>query len=245
MCELPGDDGGAGRELHDGIAERRAGAFCDEGPQRTVTIARQFAVGRFPVTFDEWDACAADGGCNGYKPSDEGWGRGRRPVINVSWDDAKDYAAWLAKKTGKSYRLLTGAEYEYATRAGTQTAYYWGNNIGTNNANCHACGSQWDARVTAALGSFPPNGFGLYDMVGNVEEWMEDCYHESYVGAPTDGSAWIEGADCSNRIVRAGSWFFAPAFRARRNATGSPPITGSTTLVSGSLERLHLKSLFL
>jgi len=201
------------------------GRSADEGPQRTVTIARPFAVGRFAVTFDEWDACADDGGCNQfvvlsglgkvlrpYKPSDEGWGRARRPVINVSWDDAKAYAAWLSKKTGKTYRLLTGAEYEYATRAGTQTAYPWGNAIGTNNANCHACGSQWDARQTAPVGSFAPNGFGLYDMVGNVEEWMEDCYHDSYIGAPTDGSAWIEGADCSNRIVRAGSWFFAPAF---------------------------------
>jgi formylglycine-generating enzyme required for sulfatase activity len=188
------------------------GHSADEGPQHTVTIARPFAVGRFAVTFDEWDACAADGGCNGYKPADEGWGRGRRPVINVSWDDAKAYVAWLSKKTGKSYRLLSGAEYEYATRAGTQTAYPWGNDIGTNNANCHACGSQWDARQTAPVGSFAPNGFGLYDMVGNIEQWMEDCYHESYSGAPTDGSAWIEGADCSNRIVRAGSWFFAPAF---------------------------------
>ena len=188
------------------------GHSADEGPQHTVTIARPFAVGRFAVTFDEWDACAADGGCNGYKPSDEGWGRGRRPVINVSWDDAKAYVAWLSKKTGKSYRLLSGAEYEYATRAGTQTAYPWGNAIGTNNANCHACGSQWDARQTAPVGSFAANGFGLYDMVGNVEEWMEDCYHDSYSGAPSDGSAWIEGADCSRRIVRAGSWFFAPAF---------------------------------
>jgi formylglycine-generating enzyme required for sulfatase activity len=208
-----------------GSPKGEPGRSADEGPQHTVTIARPFAVGRFSVTFEEWDACAADGGCNQmevlaglgkvirpYKPSDEGWGRGRRPVINVSWDDAKAYVAWLSQKTGKPYRLLTGAEYEYATRAGTQTAYPWGDTIGTNNANCHACGSQWDARQTAPVGSFAPNAFGLYDMVGNVEEWMEDCYHESYVGAPTDGSAWIEGADCSNRIVRAGSWFFAPAF---------------------------------
>jgi formylglycine-generating enzyme required for sulfatase activity len=188
------------------------GHSVDENPQHAVTIARPFAVGRFEVTFDEWDACAADGGCNGYKPSDEGWGRGRRPVINVSWDDANAYVAWLSKKTGKPYRLLTGAEYEYATRAGTQTAYPWGNDVGTNNANCHACGSQWDARQTAPVGSFAANGFGLYDMVGNVREWTEDCYHERYIGAPTDGSAWIEGADCSRRVVRSGSWLLAPAF---------------------------------
>jgi len=188
------------------------GHTADEGPQHMVTIARPFAVGRFEVTFDEWDACAADGGCNRYKPSDEGLGRGRRPVINVSWDDTKAYVAWLSKKTGKSYRLLSEAEYEYATRAGTQTAYPWGNAIGTNNANCHACGSQWDARQTAPVGSFAANGFGLYDMVGNVREWTEDCYHDSYSGAPTDGSAWIEGANCSSRVVRGGSWLLAPAF---------------------------------
>ena len=188
------------------------GHSVDENPQHTVTIARQFAIGRFPVTFDEWDACAADGGCNSYKPSDEGWGRGRRPVINVSWDDAEAYVAWLSKKTGKSYRLPTGAEYEYATRAGTQTVYPWGDAIGTNNANCHACGSQWDARQTAPVGSFAANGFGLYDMVGNVREWTEDCYHETYNGAPTDGSAWIDGGNCYDRVVRGGSFLLAPAF---------------------------------
>src|SRR5436190_9060245 len=208
-----------------GSSPTEAGYSADESPLHKVTIARQFAVGLFEVTFDEWDACADDGGCNEiqvlaglghvvrpYKPSDEGWGRGRRPVINVSWHDAKGYADWLSKKSGKSYRLLTGAEYEYATRAGTQTAYPWGNTIGTNNANCHACGSQWDARETAPVGSFAPNGFGLYDMVGNVREWTEDCYHDRYLGAPTDGSAWIEGADCSRRIVRGGSWLLAPVF---------------------------------
>jgi formylglycine-generating enzyme required for sulfatase activity len=188
------------------------GHSADETPQHTVTIARQFAVGRFEVTFDEWNACAADGGCNGYKPSDEGWGRGRRPVINVSWDDANAYVAWLSKKTGKSYRLLSESEYEYATRAGTQTAYPWGNAVGTNKANCHACGSRWDARQTAPVGSFAANRFGLYDMVGNVREWTEDCYHDNYSGAPADGSAWIEGANCTNRVVRGGSWLVAPAF---------------------------------
>lgn len=188
------------------------GRSAEEGPQHMVTIARPFAVGRFGVTFDEWDACVADGGCNGYKPSDEGWGRGRRPVINVSWDDAQAYVTWLSKKTGKSYRLLSGAEYEYAMRAGTQTIYPWGNTIGTNNANCHACGSRWDAKQTAPVGSFAPNGFGLYDMAGNVREWTEDCYHDTYKGAPTDGSAWIEGGNCYHRVVRGGSFLLAPAF---------------------------------
>ncbi|MDE2603129.1 MAG: formylglycine-generating enzyme family protein [Bradyrhizobium sp.] len=188
------------------------GHSADEGPQHMVTIAQPFAVGRFTVTFDEWDACTADGGCNGYKPSDDGWGRGRRPVINVSWDDATTYVKWLSKKTGKPYRLLSGSEYEYATRAGTQTAYPWGDTIGTNNANCHSCGSRWDARQTAPVGSFAANGFGLYDMVGNVREWTEDCYHDTYSDAPKDGSAWIDGGNCYSRVVRGGSWLLAPAF---------------------------------
>jgi formylglycine-generating enzyme required for sulfatase activity len=184
---------------------------ADESPQHTVTFARQLAVGKFALTFDEWNACLADDGCNGYKPDDRGWGRGRQPVINVSWDDAKAYVAWLAKKTGKSYRLLSEAEYEYAARAGAQTAYPWGNAIGKGNANCDGCGSQWDNKQTAPVGSFPPNAFGLYDMTGNVWEWVEDCYHDSYQGAPTDGSTWTSGA-CNGRVVRGGSWNLDPQF---------------------------------
>jgi formylglycine-generating enzyme required for sulfatase activity len=188
------------------------GHSAEEGPQHLVTIARPFAVGQFEVTFDEWDACVAEGGCNGYKPSHEGWGRGRRPVVNVSWDDAQSYVTWLSKKTRKSYRLLSGSEYEYAMRAGTQTVYPWGDTVGTNNANCHSCGSQWDAKQTAPVGSFAPNGFGLYDTVGNVREWTEDCYHDTYNGAPTDGSAWLGGGNCYHRVVRGGSFLLAPAF---------------------------------
>ena len=195
-----------------GSSTREPGHSAEEGPQHLVTIARPFAVGRFEVTFDGWDACVAEGGCNGYKPSDEGWGRGRRPVINVSWDDAQAYITWLSKKTRNSYRLLSGSEYEYAMRAGTQTVYPWGDTVGTNNANCHSCGSQWDAKQPAPVGSFAPNGFGLYDMVGNVREWTEDCYHDTYHGSPTDGSAWIEGGDCYHRVVRGGSFLLAPAF---------------------------------
>ena len=134
-------------------------------------------------------------------------------MINVSWDHAKAYVAWLSKLTGKPYRLLTEAEYEYATRAGTQTAYPWGNAIGTNNANCDGCGSRWDDKQTAPVGSFAPNGFGLYDMVGNVYEWTEDCYHDRYNGAPADGSAWTSG-DCTFnlRVVRGGPWDFHSVF---------------------------------
>jgi formylglycine-generating enzyme required for sulfatase activity len=158
-----------------------------EGPQHTVTFARKFAVGKFALTFDEWDACVADNGCKGYKPSDQGWGRGRQPVISVSWDDAQLYVAWLSKQTGKPYRPLSEAEYEYATRAGMQTPYPWGNDIGKKNANCDGCGSEWDGKQTAPVGSFPANGFGLHDMVGNVWAWTEDCWNGSYNGAPADG----------------------------------------------------------
>ena len=190
-----------------------------EGPQHEVTIAQQFAVGQFELTFDEWDACIADGGCNGHRPSDEGWGRGHRPVISVSWNDAKAYVVWLAKKTGKPYRLFTEAEYEYAARAGTTTVYPWGDDIGRNNANCTGCGGRWDNKQTAPVGSFAANGFGLYDMVGNAWTWIEECWHYNYNGAPTDGSAWTSG-DCSiGHVVRSGSWLNGP--RSLRSANRS------------------------
>jgi formylglycine-generating enzyme required for sulfatase activity len=185
------------------------GRYVSEDPQHLVTIGKRFAVSKFALTFDEWDACVTYGDClQGI--SDNGWGRGRQPVINVTWDDAQRYVGWLAKMTSKPYRLLTEAEYEYATRAGTQTAYPWGDDVGKNNANCLICGSNWDGKQrTAPVGSFQPNGFGLYDMVGNVFEWVEDCYNASYNRAPTNGSAWVDG-DCQNRMARAGSWFNAP-----------------------------------
>ena len=182
-----------------------------EQPQQTVTIAMPFAVSKYEVTFADWDACVAGGGCNGYEPSDQGWGRGRQPVINVNWDDAQAYVAWLARVTGKIYRLLSEAEYEYTTRAGTTTIYPWGNDIKLNGqamANCQGCGSQWDGKQTAPVGSFPPNKFGLYDMLGNIWEWTEDCAHYTYNDAPTDGSQWLADnrGDCTQRILRGDSW---------------------------------------
>jgi formylglycine-generating enzyme required for sulfatase activity len=181
----------------------------NEGPQHLVTITRSLAIGVFELSFEEWDACVAGGGCNGYKPNDAGWGRGRQPVLNISWSDAIAYVSWLSSLTGKSYRLLSEAEYEYATRAETTTLYPWGDAIGSNNANCSGCGSQWDDKQTAPVGSFAPNQFGLYDMVGNIQEWTEDCYHDSYVGAPADGSAWTDGG-CAQRVQRAGSFYVYP-----------------------------------
>ncbi|MEF8750974.1 MAG: SUMF1/EgtB/PvdO family nonheme iron enzyme [Candidatus Accumulibacter necessarius] len=177
-----------------------------EGPQHKVTLPQAFAVGRYEVTFDEWDACVAAGGCR-HTPGDANWGRGRRPVINVNWDDAQAYVAWLVKKTGKAYRLLSEAEWEYAARAGTATAYPWGEDLGTNRGNFAFSGSQWSGKQTAPVGSFAPNGFGLYDMIGNVWEWTQDCWNETYTGAPDDGRAW-ESGDCGRRVVRGGSWCF-------------------------------------
>jgi formylglycine-generating enzyme required for sulfatase activity/tripartite-type tricarboxylate transporter receptor subunit TctC len=192
-----------------GSPANEPGRHSNEGPQHEVTIAQRFAISQFELTFDEWDACVNAGGCTGIR-YDEGWGRGRRPVINVKWDQANAYLEWLAKKTGKAYRLLTEAEYEYATRAGTTTAYPWGNAIGLNNANCDGCGGGGEMK-TAPVGSYAANGFGLYDMVGNVWEWTQDCYHASYVGAPSDGSAWTSG-DCTSRVMRGGSWANHPDF---------------------------------
>ncbi len=188
------------------------GELDDATPQHKVTIARPFAVSKFEVTFDEWDACEADGDCKNVKDW-RGWGRGRQPVINVSWDDAKRYVAWLSKFTGKTYRLLSEAEWEYAARAGTETVYSWGDEIGKNNANCDGCGSEWDGRQTAPVGSFAPNAFGLYDMQGNVAEWLEDIPHANYEGAPADGSAWTAEKNCTLcewHGVRGGSYFDAP-----------------------------------
>jgi len=178
-----------------------------ERPQHDVRIPRPFAVAKFELTFAEWDACAAHGDCAPHV-SDSGWGRERRPAINVSWDDAQIYVKWLSRITGKTYRLLSEAEYEYAARAGSDRKYPWGPEIkldGKAMANCNGCGSQWDGKQTAPVGSFAANRFGLYDMVGNVWEWTEDCWHANYEGAPADGSVWPSG-DCILRVVRGGSW---------------------------------------
>jgi formylglycine-generating enzyme required for sulfatase activity len=185
------------------------GRSASEGPQHTVTITEPFAVAKFELTFDEWDTCVAYGDC-APGVTDTGWGRGQQPVINVGWDDAQRYAAWLSKVTGKPYRLLSEAEYEYAARAGAQRAYPWGDDIGKNNANCDGCGSQWDRRQTAPVGSFAANKFGLHDMVGNVFEWVEDCIHSNYSGAPANGSAWSEGSGCKFHVVRGGNWALSP-----------------------------------
>ena len=206
----------------------------NEGPQHRVTIGKPFAVGRFAVTFDEWDACVADGGCRGYKPNDLGWsGRGRLPVINVSWDDAKVYVAWLSGRTGKNYRLLSEAEREYVTRAGTTTPFWWGMRFTPRQANydgrnykggyVNNAGAEGDYRArTVPVDSFDANPFGLYQVHGNVLDWVEDCYHVNFNGAPADGSAWTSG-DCSERVAHGSSWGTHPGQLRSANRGSNTP----------------------
>ena len=180
----------------------------NERPVRTVTISRRIAMGKYTITFEEYDQFVA--ATSAERPADEGWGRGSRPVINVNWLEAKAYAAWLSEQTGKRYRLPSEAEWEYAARAGTETAYSWGDEIGVNRANGHDSGSEWSHQRTAPVGSFEPNDFGLYDMHGNVWEWGEDYWHRNYEGAPSDGSAWLSGGRDRSRVVRGGAWYVYP-----------------------------------
>jgi formylglycine-generating enzyme required for sulfatase activity len=191
----------------------------DERPRHAVTFARPFAVGRFAVTFAEWDACVADGGCRRYRPADRGWGRGMRPVINLWWEDARAYVAWLSEKTGRTYRLLSEAEREYVARAGTTTPFWWGDTISSEQANYdsdfrYGCRPKGEykreyRRQTVPVDSFAPNPWGLYQVHGNIYEWVEDCWNRDYVGAPSDGTAWTTG-NCTRRVMRGGSWQFAP-----------------------------------
>ena len=185
-----------------------------EGPQHRVTL-RSFALGATEVTFDEWEACVRGGGCNGYRPGDQGWGRGSRPVIWVSWEDAQAYASWLSAETGAAYRLPSESEWEYAARAGTTTPFHTGATISTDQANYDGDFTYGSGRLgtyrgrTTPVGTFAPNAFGLYDVHGNVFEWVEDCWHSDYAGAPNDGTAWTSGGNC-RRVLRGGSWFYDP-----------------------------------
>ena len=183
----------------------------DEKPVHKVTILKSFAVGKFEVTFAEWEACVAERACS-HKPNDDNWGRNKRPAMNVSWDDiVNDYVPWLSRKTSKTYRLLTEAEWEYAARAGSRTHYAWGHGIAKNHANCKGCSSQWDNKETAPVGSFEANAFGLHDMHGNLWEWVADCYRDNYAKAPSDGTATPGGGGCP-RVLRGGAWSLDPSF---------------------------------
>ena len=174
----------------------------DEGPRHRVNVAA-FSVAKYEVTFEEYDRFARATGRR--LPYDESWGRGGRPVINVSWDDARAYARWLTEQTGQTYRLPSEAEWEYFTRAGSAASFWWHDDSNNLHANCFDCGSEWDSLRTAPVGSFEANDFGLHDVTGNVQEWTSDCYHGSYHGAPVDGSSW-QFPECVMRVVRGGAY---------------------------------------
>ena len=207
-----------------------SGRDCDddEKPVHKVTIAA-FALSKYEVTFAEYDRFTAATGRDRAWDR-RGWGRGRRPVIYVSWENAVAYTRWLSAQTGERYRLPSEAEWEYAARAGSGTVYSWGNEIGNNRANCRGCGSRWDFEKTAPVGSFGANAWGLHDMHGNLWEWVQDCWNDSYRGAPTNGSAW-ESGNCSRRVLRGGSWNYRPG--SLRAADRSGGTTGGRYIFSG------------
>ena len=206
-----------------GSPNNESGRVATEGPQHVVTIAKAFGLGKYEVTFDEWEACVAEKKCN--RLDDSGFGRGRRPVINVSYEDSGYYIAWLSEKTGQKYRLPTEAEWEYAARAGSDKSRFWNNAseacqyANVFNASTLVKYKDADRSVfrcedgfteTAPVGKFKPNRFGLHDMLGNVWEWVQDCWNPSYAGAPADGSLWDTG-ECTKRVVRGGGWYYGPS----------------------------------
>jgi len=182
----------------------------DESPQHQIRLAKPLAIGRYPITRAEFTAYARDtSGADSvagtlFEATD------RDPAVMITWAEANDFAEWLSRRTGQHYRLPTEAEWEYAARGGTQTRYWWGDEIGQGNADCGMCRSRWDGRSTSPVGSFNANHFGLYDMLGNVDEWVADCYWRDYSGASEDASTPFEGADCRQRVLRGGSWMSNP-----------------------------------
>ena len=174
-----------------------------ERPAHRVSIARPFAIGKYEVTNEQWDACVAASACP-QLAREEGAAK-NAPVRDLHWDDARTYAKWLSGATGKTYRLPTEAEWEYAIRGGTTTRYWWGNQMVGGNSNCKGCGEPWREGGPANAGSFRANPYGLHDMNGSVWEWVSDCWHNSYKGAPADGRSWDE-PDCRVRVIRGGSW---------------------------------------
>lgn len=179
----------------------------NESPVHEVNIPTGFYFSKNEVTFDQYDRFVAASGR--MPPPDNGWGRGSRPVINVSWYDAKAYTAWLSEQTGSEYRLPTEIEWEYSARAGSSTAYWYGDDVKPGYSVCDSCGSQWDGVSTAPVASQASNPLGIFDMHGNVAEWVEDCYHPNYEGAPTSNQVWLSD-QCSGRVLRGGSWFDIP-----------------------------------
>ncbi|OAD19763.1 serine/threonine protein kinase [Candidatus Thiomargarita nelsonii] len=204
------------------MGDIQGGGHDDEKPIHEVSVSA-FAMAKYEVTFAEYDKFAEATGRE--KPDDEGWGRGNRPVINVSWHDANAYAEWLSEQTGKQYRLPTEAQWEYGARAGTETQYWWGNEIGSNRANCDGCGSRWDDKQTAPVGSFAPNPFGLYDTAGNIWEWTCSEYESPYSGKE---QFFVKNINKINRLsLRGGSWGGDTAWMRSANRDGRGPANRS------------------
>jgi len=189
-------------EIPEGQFQMGNSERAKESPVRRVSV-NKFKLAETEVTWEQYQACVDTGPCP--EKSDEDWGRGKRPAIYISWETAQTYIKWLNKVTGGNYRLPTESEWEYAARASSEQNFYWGNEVGENKANCSGCGSQWDGIQTAPVKSFEPNSFGIFDMHGNVWEWVEDCFHRSYESAPLTSEAWL-GDNCKSRMLRGGSW---------------------------------------
>ncbi len=196
--------------IPEGMFTMGSDSISIEQPIHKVNVPA-FKISKNPVTFALFDLYVID--TDHHLPDDSGWGRNDRPVINVSWDDTQKFIKWLNKMSNSKvpFRLPTEIEWEYAARADTKTKYWWGDDLGSNNANCYACGSQWDNKKTAPVGSFNENPFGLNDMSGNVFNWIQDCWNVSYNGAPEDGLPWLEG-NCQYHVLRGGSWFSNPKY---------------------------------
>lgn len=186
-----------GGEFQMGAPNDEPGRKIWEGPVRKVTVA-DYALGVTEVTFDQWDACVNQGGCNAYKPTDRDWGRGKRPVIQVSWQDAQSYTKWLSKKTGRNYRLPAEAEWEFAARAGTTTPFWWG--------AMYDAGKAGVGPYPQSVEVLPENPWGLKGMLGNVAEWVQDCYVNTYASAPADARPVEVRGACATRVVRGGSF---------------------------------------
>jgi formylglycine-generating enzyme required for sulfatase activity len=174
-----------------------------EKPAHRVKISAPYAIGKYEVTVSQWNACVQAEACKAVTST--AGSPDKSPARDISWTDTQRYVHWLSKQTGENYRLPTEAEWEYAARAGTDSRYWWGEKIQAGKANCRGCGGDWNNDAPANVDALPPNPFGLYGMNGGVWEWVEDCWHKDYDGAPTDGSAWTSD-DCRENVIRGGSW---------------------------------------
>lgn len=203
------------------------------GPAQDVAVARPFAIAVTETTFTQYEACVQAGGCAGEK-SDHGWGRDSQPVINVSWYDANDYAAWLSKITGHTYRLPKEWEWEYAARGGTVSRYPWGESVEVGNANCRGCGTEWSGRGAAPVAQFQINPYGLYDMHGNVSEWVADCWQDRL---PTDVMPALD--ECEARVTRGGDWYYVPMLSTSAARKSNAPNLWSYTIGFRVLRELN------